>query len=198
MTALREWVRDAIRTPQRAAGAARPGRARHRRACRRGPPAVRAAGCDELPRRAAMWTSAIIDYALAAGRGRDQRPRRRRTAADRQPGRGASTCSASSCVTSARSTSACPARATRSAPTSAATRDGDRGLRQRHCSVAPLDALGIDYNGDGKGNGYNLPSLLGIVRSPPYYHNGACEKLACVVGDPKHRTALGVAARRAR
>ena len=26
---------------------------------------------------------------------------------------------------------------------------------------------------------------------PPYYHNGACETLACVVGDVKHRTANG-------
>ena len=42
------------------------------------------------------------------------------------------------------------------------------------------DALGIDYNGDGKGIGYNVPSLLGIDGLPPYYHNGACETLACV------------------
>ena len=53
------------------------------------------------------------------------------------------------------------------------------------------DALGRDYNGDGKGNGYNVPSLLGINAVPPYYHNGACETLACVVGNPKHRTANG-------
>ena len=50
------------------------------------------------------------------------------------------------------------------------------------------DALGIDYNGDGKGNGYNVPSLLGIYGVPPYYHNGACESLACVVGNARHRT----------
>jgi YVTN family beta-propeller protein len=53
------------------------------------------------------------------------------------------------------------------------------------------DALGRDYNGDGKGVGYNVPSLLGINAVPPYYHNGACESLACVVGNPKHRTANG-------
>jgi YVTN family beta-propeller protein len=53
------------------------------------------------------------------------------------------------------------------------------------------DALGIDYNGDGKGVGYNVPSLLGIHAVPPYYHNGACESLACVVGNAKHRTANG-------
>jgi YVTN family beta-propeller protein len=53
------------------------------------------------------------------------------------------------------------------------------------------DALGRDYNGDGKGVGYNVPSLLGINAVPPYYHNGACETLACVVGNPKHRTANG-------
>jgi YVTN family beta-propeller protein len=53
------------------------------------------------------------------------------------------------------------------------------------------DGLGRDYNGDGKGNGFTIPSLLGIDAVPPYYHNGACETLACVVGNPKHRTALG-------
>src|SRR5204862_5721549 len=50
------------------------------------------------------------------------------------------------------------------------------------------DALGRDYNGDGKGNGYNVPSLLGINAVPPYYHNGACESLACVLHDVRHRT----------
>jgi cytochrome c peroxidase len=53
------------------------------------------------------------------------------------------------------------------------------------------DALGRDYNGDGKGSGFNVPSLLGINAVPPYYHNGACETLACVVGNQKHRTANG-------
>src|SRR4051794_24096171 len=53
------------------------------------------------------------------------------------------------------------------------------------------DGLGLDFNGDGKGNGFNVPSLLGIFAAPPYYHNGACETLACVVGNPKHRTANG-------
>ena len=51
------------------------------------------------------------------------------------------------------------------------------------------DALGIDYNADGKGNGFNTPSLLGIFQLPPYYHNGACETLVCVVGNVRHRTA---------
>ena len=55
-------------------------------------------------------------------------------------------------------------------------------------SLVSQDALGIDYNGDGKGNGYNVPSLLGIYGVPPYYHNGACESLACVVGNARHRT----------
>jgi YVTN family beta-propeller protein len=53
------------------------------------------------------------------------------------------------------------------------------------------DALGQDYNGDGRGVGYNVPSLLGLNVLPPYYHNGACETLACVVGNVKHRTANG-------
>ncbi len=56
---------------------------------------------------------------------------------------------------------------------------------------AAPDALGIDYNGDGRGTGYNVPSLLGIDMLPPYYHNGACESVSCVVGNVKHRTANG-------
>ena len=68
-------------------------------------------------------------------------------------------------------------------------REGDAGAERARVSRAPApDALGIDYNGDGRGNGYNVPSLLGIDASPPYYHNGACESLACVVGNLKHRT----------
>lgn len=50
------------------------------------------------------------------------------------------------------------------------------------------DALGIDYNGDGRGVGFNIPGLLGIWHVPPYYHNGACETLACVLTNVKHRT----------
>ena len=59
---------------------------------------------------------------------------------------------------------------------------------------AAPDALGIDYNGDGRGIGFNVPSLLGIDASPPYYHNGACESLDCVVGNVKHRTVNGTRA----
>jgi hypothetical protein len=58
-------------------------------------------------------------------------------------------------------------------------------------SQPPQDGLGLDFNGDGKGNGFNVPSLLGIFSVPPYYHNGACETLACVLSDAKHRTANG-------
>ncbi len=50
-----------------------------------------------------------------------------------------------------------------------------------------LNALGKDHNGDGKGNGFNVPSLLGIWNLPPYYHNGACETLACVLTNINHR-----------
>ena len=56
---------------------------------------------------------------------------------------------------------------------------------------AAADALGIDYNNDGKGVGFNVPSLLGLHGLPPYLHNGAAESLAQVVGDPKHRTDNG-------
>ena len=76
-------------------------------------------------------------------------------------------------------------------------REGDAGAerRRRRGRRAP-DALGIDYNGDGRGIGYNVPSLLGIDASPPFYHNGACESLACVVGNVKHRTVERQAGRR--
>jgi YVTN family beta-propeller protein len=57
--------------------------------------------------------------------------------------------------------------------------------------ATPALALGLDHNRDGKGNGYNVPSLLGIFALPPYYHNGACETLGCVVGNVRHRTANG-------
>jgi cytochrome c peroxidase len=57
--------------------------------------------------------------------------------------------------------------------------------------VAPpvMDGLGQDYNGDGRGIGFSPPSLLGISLLPPYYHNGACETLACVLSDANHRKA---------
>jgi cytochrome c peroxidase len=54
-----------------------------------------------------------------------------------------------------------------------------------------LDALGLDYNQDGRGLGFSVQSLLGGFNGPPYYHNGACETLACVISDVKHRTANG-------
>ena len=54
-----------------------------------------------------------------------------------------------------------------------------------------FDALGKDYNDDGKGAGFTIPSLLGIDASPPFYHNGACETLACVLTNVNHRTGLG-------
>jgi hypothetical protein len=53
------------------------------------------------------------------------------------------------------------------------------------------DALGIDYNDDDKGVGFAVSSLLGIHGAPPYGHNGACETIACVIGDKKHRTGNG-------
>jgi YVTN family beta-propeller protein len=57
--------------------------------------------------------------------------------------------------------------------------------------VAAQDGLGIDYNNDGRGIGFNPPSLLGISSVPPYYHNGAAENLMSVISDVKHRTANG-------
>jgi len=58
-------------------------------------------------------------------------------------------------------------------------------------TTAALDGLGVDYNNDGQGNGFTVPSLLGIDSAPPYYHNGACETLDCVLSNVKHRTANG-------
>ena len=55
-------------------------------------------------------------------------------------------------------------------------------------TTPPFDALGRDYNNDGRGNGFTIPSLLGIDSAPPYYHNGACETLDCVLTNVKHRT----------
>jgi hypothetical protein len=56
---------------------------------------------------------------------------------------------------------------------------------------AQQDALGKDHNGDLKGEGFGVSSLLGIHNVPPYGHNGSCETIACVVADVKHRTANG-------
>ncbi|MCI0746610.1 MAG: hypothetical protein L0Y58_14515, partial [Verrucomicrobia subdivision 3 bacterium] len=56
---------------------------------------------------------------------------------------------------------------------------------------APQDGLGRDYNNDGKGIGFNVPSLLGLHTLQPYMHNGAAEALAQVVADMKHRTDNG-------
>jgi hypothetical protein len=56
------------------------------------------------------------------------------------------------------------------------------------------DALGIDYNSDGRGIGFNVPSLLGLHALPPFLHNGAAESLAQLVADVKHRTDNGASA----
>ena len=57
--------------------------------------------------------------------------------------------------------------------------------------TAGKDALGLDYDGNGKGAGFNIPFLLGIWAVPPYYHNGACETLACVLANPVHPSRQG-------
>jgi YVTN family beta-propeller protein len=68
-----------------------------------------------------------------------------------------------------------------------ATRTVVNGVLQ----AAPQDALGFDWNAqpNGIGNGFSPPSLLAIFAFPAYYHNGACETLACVLADKNHRTA---------
>jgi YVTN family beta-propeller protein len=72
-----------------------------------------------------------------------------------------------------------------------ATEKASAALNAAGVVGAAPDALGTDYNNDGRGVGYNVPSLLGIDMLPPFYHNGACETLACVVGNVKHRTQNG-------
>ncbi|MBI1840845.1 MAG: beta-propeller fold lactonase family protein [Verrucomicrobia bacterium] len=57
--------------------------------------------------------------------------------------------------------------------------------------AAAQDALGFDYNADGKGAGFNVPSLLGIHASPPYMHNGAAESLIEMIQNVTHRTGNG-------
>ncbi len=66
---------------------------------------------------------------------------------------------------------------------------GQPQLGAPEIDAAGRDALGLDYDNNGKGAGFNTPSLLGIFGVPPYYHNGACETLACVVADANHRRA---------
>ena len=56
---------------------------------------------------------------------------------------------------------------------------------------AAQDGLGIDYNADGRGIGFNVPSLLGLRNLPPFLHNGAAESLAQIVEDVRHRTDNG-------
>jgi hypothetical protein len=52
------------------------------------------------------------------------------------------------------------------------------------------DALGRDYNSDNAGNGFNIPSLLGVFGSPPYLHNGAAESIVSVLEDKRHWAGL--------
>jgi cytochrome c peroxidase len=40
--------------------------------------------------------------------------------------------------------------------------------------------------------GFNPPSLLSIFAFPPYFHNGSCLTLACVLENQTHRDAGGV------
>ena len=56
---------------------------------------------------------------------------------------------------------------------------------------AAPDGLGRDYNADGRGIGFSPGSLLGLNASQPYYHNGACETFDCVLSDVQHRTGKG-------
>lgn len=67
--------------------------------------------------------------------------------------------------------------------------DGYPAIGGIEIDSAGLKALGYDFNGDGKGSGYSISSILGTYNLQPYYHNGACETLGCVVSDTNHRDA---------
>jgi hypothetical protein len=76
--------------------------------------------------------------------------------------------------------------------------DGNVGADEKAAPAVSLgalqpaqDALGIDYNTDGRGIGFNVPSLLGISTVPPFAHNGAAENLLTLLSDVQHRTANG-------
>jgi YVTN family beta-propeller protein len=53
------------------------------------------------------------------------------------------------------------------------------------------DGLGIDFNNDNRGRGYNPPSLLGLLNTPPYFHNGAAESVAGMLKHVRHRMING-------
>lgn len=65
----------------------------------------------------------------------------------------------------------------------------EKANRANTSSENGFDALGIDYDANGTGPGFNIPALLGIGQLPPYYHNGSCETLACVLSNQTHRSA---------
>jgi hypothetical protein len=60
------------------------------------------------------------------------------------------------------------------------TFDPNNALEKTTNNQAALGALG-----------YNPPSLLSIFAFPPYFHNGACQTLACVLENETHRNAGG-------
>ena len=70
---------------------------------------------------------------------------------------------------------------------------GAAGVRQRRAgrraSSTCRTRSASTTTSDGAGDGFNVPSLLGIYAVPPYLHNGACETLVCVLTDVEHRTA---------
>jgi hypothetical protein len=62
----------------------------------------------------------------------------------------------------------------------------------REIDTNGLKALGADHNGDGKGQGYNVPSILGANSVPPFHHNGACETFSCVLSHPNHTSEIAL------
>ena len=158
LTALREWVRFAVRTPRapftrRGVGNRALGEADQARAARcslrpAAPPATWAASGRSAPR-----TS-------------PRRPPATRSSPRRRPGDVRRTDRGPVPEPlPARHRLVQPRRAgwtTRSARTSGPPRRRPPRVNAAGVAGAAPDALGIDYNGDGRGVGYNVPSLLGI------------------------------------
>ena len=165
LTALREWVKLAVRTPKgpsKRSGVAQPP---HVAAGQPGPHALHAGGLRRLPRRRQV-DDQHQGLRLAAGRRPSSSPRRRRPATVRRADRRAvpEPLPARHRLLQPRRARAGP---TRSAPTSAAIEKASPALNAAGVAGPAPDALGTDYNGDGRGIGYNVPSLLGIDACRP-------------------------------
>ncbi|MEA2194239.1 MAG: hypothetical protein QOG42_673, partial [Solirubrobacteraceae bacterium] len=188
LTALREWVRFAVRTPRAPFTISQlPGRGVSAAAITLGRGLFQAAGCVSC-HFGSTFTLSRKDFASPPAAGELF------TETTPAPAAGTAPVAAQFLNRFLRDIGSfnrgVPGSGNEMAPNIGAPEKAAAGL-VNGVSQPPQDGLGFDFNGDGAGTGFNVPSLLGINAVPPYLHNGACETLACVVGDPKHRTANG-------